>query len=432
MVERVGAVRVRRIFCAFAAAAAAALTLAACSSSGGTSATGSSGTDTGGAPAPSAASSTTTASTAASGTTIKVGLICSCTSPLGATTAVAAKVAQAWANSVNASGGVNGHPVELSVKDDQSNPGSSVTALQSLISSNVSAIIDLSTVDATWQKAVDAAKIPVIGGNALIPQYDTDPNFYSSGQTLSALTYSNMSVAKLAGAKVVSEIYCAEAPVCAQAVPANKAAALALGMKNPYNAAVSGTAPNYTAQCVAAKDAGVDALFIADSASVFLHMAEDCERQGYNPIFIENGIGYSAQLAAAPALKNNLWAPFPVLPFFANTPAVQKMNAAVDKYYPGIRKDPVNFSEQAAQAWTAGLLIGKAIEQSGVAANADFGAADMINGLNKTKNETLDGWSPPLTFTAGKPHPVDCWFVGRLQNGKPELANGGKLSCQPK
>ena len=57
-------------------------------------------------------------------------------------------------------------------------------------------------------------------------------------------------------------------------------------------------------------------------------------------------------------------------------------------------------------------------------------AADITKALDSMKDETLGGWSPPLTFTAGKPHTVDCWYTGRVQNGTPKLVNGGKLTCR--
>lgn len=36
---------------------------------------------------------------------------------------------------------------------------------------------------------------------------------------------------------------------------------------------------------------------------------------------------------------------------------------------------------------------------------------------------------PPLTFTGGKPHPVDCWYTAHVAGGKAILSNGGKYTC---
>ena len=43
---------------------------------------------------------------------------------------------------------------------------------------------------------------------------------------------------------------------------------------------IAAAAPNYTAQCVAAKQAGVTAVFIGDSTSVIARVAQDCDKQG--------------------------------------------------------------------------------------------------------------------------------------------------------
>ena len=41
----------------------------------------------------------------------------------------------------------------------------------------------------------------------------------------------------------------------------------------------------------------------------------------------------------------------------------------------------------------------------------------------------VGGLTVPLTFTAGKPHPVDCWFTARVQGGTPKLIDNGKVTC---
>jgi branched-chain amino acid transport system substrate-binding protein len=409
----------RRKLSSVGAMAALLLVAGACSSSGGNH----------------AASGTTAANqsthTAASATPVKVGLVCSCTgTELAGTVAAGAEVAQAWAKSVNASGGIGGHPVDLTLKDDHSAPGNSLIAAQSLIAAHVDAILDLTTYDSTWASAASAANIPVIDGDSVSPMFYQDPDFYSSGQTLDALVESNMVTAKLAGASNLAEFYCAESPSCGgQALLANVAASKRVGVPIIYTASVAATAPNYTAQCLAAEQAGVKGLFIADSAAVFIRVAEDCAQQGFHPIYVESGLGYTTQVATTPELANNLWAPFTVIPFFADISGVQHMDSVVDQYYPGLRSNPNSWSEGAVQSWTGTLLLAKAVAASGVAATATITAADVVRGLNSLTNETLGGMTPPLTFTAGKPHPVDCWFVGRVENGKPVVADNGKLSC---
>jgi hypothetical protein len=37
--------------------------------------------------------------------------------------------------------------------------------------------------------------------------------------------------------------------------------------------------------------------------------------------------------------------------------------------------------------------------------------------------------APPLTFTSGQPHPVDCWFTFALKNGTFSLPQGMSTTC---
>lgn len=69
-------------------------------------------------------------------------------------------MAQAWAKSVDAAGGIQGHPVTIIFKDDGSNPDTSVTDAQALIASKVDVILDLDTLDSTWVNSGFVASMP--------------------------------------------------------------------------------------------------------------------------------------------------------------------------------------------------------------------------------------------------------------------------------
>jgi branched-chain amino acid transport system substrate-binding protein len=404
-------------------ALAALAALGACSSSSKNS---SSSSTTGAA----GSSGSPTSAVAATGAPLKVGLICDCSGPFGADIAAAGDVGKAWANSVNASGGIDGHTVTLTVLDDASNPGTSTTDAQTLISDHVDVILDDSNFDAVWATAVASAKIPVVGGNFSSQPFFTNPDFYPSGQTNDSITYSNVSVAKQAGASNIGDLYCAEAVQCQQSVPLIKTAGQQLGVPAVYSASIAMTAPNYTAQCVAAQQQHVSAIFIGDSAATIARVGTDCNQQGYHPTYITEGTGFSLLLSSAPGVKNTLWSDYPIRPFWDNAPEVQSMNAAVDKYYPGLRNNVQEWSEYAAQTWTAGLLIEDAVKGSGIGTSGAPSAAALTQGLNSISNDNLDGWSPALTLTAGQAHKVDCWFVARLQNGTPSLVNSGHQTCE--
>jgi hypothetical protein len=149
-----------------------------------------------------------------------------------------------------------------------------------------------------------------------------------------------------------------------------------------------------------------------------LVFAEGLVRRRYSRAVTSRSFpGFSAlswlHLAPVPGLKTNLWMEFNDLPFYATTSSVQAMNAALDKYYPGLRTNANIFSALAAYSWPSGLLLEDAVKAGGLTASDTPSAAEVVKGLESLKGDTLNGWVPPLTFAAGQPHPVDCWFTGR-------------------
>lgn len=401
--------------------------LAAVAACGSTSPHGSANTS-----APTAKSGTNAGSAASSatGTPIKIGAICSCTGTLGIYSVAAGDVIHAWAKSVNASGGLSGHPVALIYFDDGASPGTAATDAQTLVSDHVAAVVDLSLLDPAWASIMASAKIPVIGGEEQSQEYLTNPDFYSTTQTADSFVYSIVAIAKEAGATSIGTVVCAESPACAIEIPAVKTYGARLGVPQVYATSVSATAPNYTAQCLAAEQAKAKAFFVSVAPTTAATIAEDCGRQGYHPIYVADSSTYVASDDSA-AIGKDFWSEFQNLPYWYNTPAVQDFDGAVDRYYPGIRqgKGGVIWTEFAAQAWTNGLLIRDAVKSSGAGASDTVSAAAMTQGLHALKNDTLDGWSSPLTYTAGKPTLVDCWFTVKVVNGVRTVLDNGKPTC---
>lgn len=360
---------------------------------------------------------------------VTVGVVCGCTGAFGVVDTTAVDVLKAWAQYTNTNGGLAGHPVKLTVDDVDDDPGKAETAAKALIAAHVDVIVDSDVLDATWQNDVAAAHIPVVGVQSNTAPYTTNPDFFPSGQTLDSINESVISAAKAAGAKTVGQFYCAESPQCQQGVPVIKRNAAAAGLSDIYDVSIAATAPNYTAQCVAAKQANVQALIVLHISPTVARVGQDCTTQQYQPIYITEGTGFSEHEATAPGIVNNLWTEFPILPYWANQPEVKLFRDTVDKYYPGLRDKPDAWAEPAAQAWTAGLLIRDGVRASGLGPRATPSAQALLQGLNSLSHDTLDGWSPPLTFKPGKPHLVDCWFIGHVDHGKRTLVNGGRLSC---
>jgi branched-chain amino acid transport system substrate-binding protein len=432
----------RRTTAVFGIAALMCVLGAACGSSSKSSSSATSAAQTTTAAPTTAGSATTTAAAGsastgaattgggqATGSPIHIGLVCSCSGSFGGPLQAASKTYQAWAKSVNDSGGLNGHPLAIDMQDDKVDPGQSQTIVQKFISDKVDAIVDVSNVDSVWASAVATAKIPVVGGLTTAILYDTNPMFFPAGGTIRSTAMSDLLVAKDAGATSFGYLYCAESPLCSQLVSVFKANGPKVGIKADFSAGISATQPNYTAECVAAQGAGVNAVLPGSSPAVIARIAEDCSRQSYKPIYIVPSLSFASSFATVTGLKDNTWTSYGNLPYWQQDPAVNEMNAAVDKYYPGLRNDKDNFAQVAMSLWASGILMAHAVKASGVTATDDVTSDVVIKGLNSLKADDLGGLSPPLTFTEGKLHSVDCWFVGSLKSAALTLENGGKPQC---
>jgi branched-chain amino acid transport system substrate-binding protein len=331
---------------------------------------------------------------------------------------------------INDAGGVEGHKINIIQQNDAGNPATSVTAVKTLISDNVVAIADWSFVDQAWASTVGASGIPVVGGNISGPTMGSYPDFYPQGQTEDSVTLASASTSKATGAKSMGILYCTEAPTCISSAQAIKTEAPAAGLPVSYTGQATSVEPNYTAQCLAAKQSGATALFLLYAPATAQVIASDCARQSFTPKYVMEGGAISFHVAeSATGLKDYLAGPFANRPSIdTSNPAVQTMNAAIDKYFPGLENQPT-WTELSGSAYAGGLLLQAALQDGGLTSNTSATAALVVKGLESMKGETLGGMAPPLTYEPGKPHSISCWFTAEVVNGQAQMTNGGNTTC---
>jgi branched-chain amino acid transport system substrate-binding protein len=367
---------------------------------------------------------------AASGSPITIGVICSCTGPLGPGIKPEPTGIQAYASYINAHGGIAGHPVSVIVKDDTSTPTTAISQVQQLITqSHITVLVDDSQVDTDFASYVDSQHIPVIGGSSDSDLFLTDPNWFTPGATVDSYFIAYMKAAKKIGAKTVGQMYCAESPVCQQGVPSFKANAQALGLKVGMTDEISYSAPNYDAECVAAKQAGVGLLNVADASFVAERVAANCTQQGYNPYYVAGGAAIAVNFPTLPGLKTGFIGFEEDIPYFATSiPGVKTYVTAMKKYAPATLTNS-NYSEGVIQNWISGLLMAKAIESAGATSGKAVTPATVYKGLYALHDETLGGMTPSLTFKKGQPTQVHCWFWIKAVNGKFTTPYGLTPAC---
>jgi branched-chain amino acid transport system substrate-binding protein len=360
---------------------------------------------------------------ALTGSPVVLGVISDDSGPTGSSTDSEA-VAKAWSDYVNGHGGLNGHPVKVIVKDTQSSSANALQAAHDFIENDhVVAIADNTFQNSAYEKYVDGAKVPVIGlntGAASFP-YLSDANFFTPTPNVLTVLKGLPKAASLLGTKKFSFLYCAEVAACQQAVPIVKGGAEAAGMTAPYSAGFSAASPNYTAQCLAAKQAGVDVLFAGGSVpTANKRVYDDCAKQGYRPLAAFS-VSTISQAVLSDPLIEHLVGVTAVLPWFLNQGEGSALfHTVMDSYLPKATSQPV-----VAAQWAGLQLFGAAAKNVGAAPTA----TDIYTGLYALKSETLGGLTVPFTFQSGKPVTSGCLFAYRGDKGKLEALNTGLPLC---
>ena len=334
----------------------------------------------------------------------------------------------AWADWVNASGGIDGHHVKLINLDDQLNPSSSNADIRQLIGQDhvIAIVADDSDLSPVWASYVQSKGVPVIG-TPFDAIFAANPDFFPSGTTLQTIQYGSMAEAKQAGDENFALFYCAEAATCASSVTMLKGLAPKAGETVAYTPEISASATSYAAQCLGAKQAGVNAIEVGEASATVLNVFASCSQQGYHPLVVGNGGTVTANWAKDADLNGAVTVQpnFPV--FNLTTPAEKSFKQALGKYAPGVLSSP-NFGENEAETWAAGMLFEAAAQAAHLGDNPT--PADVVKGLYALHGETLGGLAPPLTFKQGT-HAVNCWFTMDIQNGAFTTPNGQSTSCEP-
>lgn len=364
------------------------------------------------------------ASPTLSKTPIKIGNVGTYSGFAGVTSKASAAAVEAWAKQTNADGGINGHPVEVIVKDDEGDAAKSIAAVKDLVENEkVIAIVGQHSagLEASWASYVGEKKIPVIGGNGVGAVWMSDPNFFPTALNSKNYITFTANTTQVADKKKFSIVFCAEAPACGQAVKLAQAASGQLGIGFAGGQALSASAPNYTAQCLALRKDDADTVFIGTSQETGLRFVSDCAKQGFRPTFVQGGQSWTEEQLKNKA-TDGMWLASDSALWFGDGPGVQKFEQAMKKYAPD---SPLNGS--ATGGWTGAVVFGEA------AANISETptAADIYKGLHGLGADyNANGLIPPVTYSPDKPAAQKpCGWYAQVKGGELTTPQGTEQIC---
>jgi branched-chain amino acid transport system substrate-binding protein len=387
-----------------------------------------------GTPAPSPGAGAAPVKPGGPKSTILLGSFGQESGPIGALVQPTIAAAKAWAADVNARGGVNGHPVTVSFADDGGDPNRALSIVRNFVEKDKVLAIFAEhgpVTVAAVMPYLEQKGVPRVGsveGNAAV---DTSPmSFQPTVGADKGTSWSHiLPLHEMApNAKKIYTIYCREVQNCKNFNDHITSGGFAkqLGMEVVGSSQSSLAQPSYTAEIVAAKSAGADAIVVIMENASVARVARDAKRQGGNLIiatqqsmdtesFYKNGgdavegvIGGTATAAWAYSAK------------------MKPYRDAMDRYAPGAEK-----GDFGAAAWASGKLL----EAGGARLSDNPGPAELLVGLHALRNETLGGILPPLTFPQGRSrvNVNHCLVVGKVVNGKFAMKDNDpdKFVCAP-
>ena len=361
---------------------------------------------------------------------IKLGVVGTFGGPVGGFVKATVTGIRAWSQAINAAGGVNGHPIEVLVGDDGGDPARFNSTLQQFVEQQgVLAILftTLSFAPNGNNKYLDSKKIYTFGIDGGLETPYTNP--YVLGPAPSGFSYADVMLLALGnamnakGGVKLASFACSDFGLCDNFDTrwSQKAALDKAGFELVARGRPSLTQPDYTSQCLAAKQAGAEAVILGIDGASVRRFASDCARQNYKPKIGGADLVITADLLGDKNLEGLVvgtkLAPFPD----ARVPGIREALAAFAKYAPG---------QVPTGGMAYGWLIGELFAQAGKNLPDNPTQKDLEAGLATIKNNNLKGMTYPMTIRPGKPAERQlCYGTVVVQGGKFLPSPGESFGC---
>jgi branched-chain amino acid transport system substrate-binding protein len=364
------------------------------------------------------------------GDAVKIGLICSCSGAFASALGALPDVAKAWTTYVNNAGGINGHPVEVVVADDGADATKSQQLVRKLVEEDkVLAVVDESaSFDATWADYISGKGVPVTGGVSFTEPMTSNPNFFPTGGNLASITYGLVKNLQDAGKTKLAVLPCAEAPLCDGYVGqiSRVSDAVGAGVDVVYQSKISASAASYTSQCLAAKKADADAMYVGHAGEVVERVVNECVLQGYTPKQFQVGGDVVESWSKNPNMDGVPVAQFHLPLHDTTTKGGKEFSDAIAKYAPSLPSGG-SWSGNDIEAWAGFQLFAAAAEKAAITPTST--TDDVKKGLYGIAGTTLDGLAPALNYVEGKATVIDCYFNESVEGGTWTTPGGTDPVC---
>ena len=337
-----------------------------------------------------------------------LGSVGTMSGPVGSILVQMVQGAQIWVRSINDRGGLHGHRVQLRLYDDGGDGARHRMQVQQAVERDGVLAFLMQADPITGESSlayVTEKRVPVIGGTGMEPWAYTAPMYFPQ-QSTHNVQWSAV-LAGLAG-QVVPEgkaklgiLTCVEASACADGQKVFSREAKSRGLELVYSGQAPMAQPDYTAECLSARNAGVQVLFVTADQNSIRRVAASCARQGFRPTYAGGSGATAFDFKDDPNL-DGYRSVSAVFPFFqTGTPAADEYHRAYALYTQG---QGVSGGGGAPIGWVAGKLLEKAVAVAGIPEPPT--SAGILKALWSVKGDDLGGLTQPLTFREGQPPAV--------------------------
>jgi branched-chain amino acid transport system substrate-binding protein len=327
-----------------------------------------------------------TGSSTASGTPLKVVYINDAGQQTGTDDGEGIKVGVA---AINATGGVDGHPIQVTTCTDNDDPNQAATCARNAVSSSAIAVVGNGT---SYGSGVDpileAAGMASIGNSTFTAaDFDCSVCFNDSAGDFGSIG-SALAAAKLTGAKRIGIPYI-NVPAGATLAPLVNSLIKPLGASAVGVIPVNVTATDLTPQAAAEGAAKPDAIIDGLTTELFSSFIHSYRSQGFTtPILVSGGVydanGISSQLSG---VNSNIDV---VAEFNYNSPGYQNFMSDFNKYGGGYS----NHDDEVLRGWFAVKEFAYAAQH----AQSDT-RAGILAEMKSLSDYNSDGLLPPLNYT---------------------------------
>ena len=339
------------------------------------------------------------------------------------------KALQAWVSSINDQGGIACHKIKHLIGDDGNDPARNQALVRQFVEQDHVVAFVFNGAPLSGQASRDylnQKNIPVIGqeGGQMF-WYDSPMHFpvTSNGKMMQYITAASAIDTFMAkGAKKAAAITCEEAEYCRTGQDNMAKPWTDAGGQIVYKAQGSLVQPDFTAQCLGAKNAGAEVILGAFDAQSFHRLKSSCARVGYHPYLASSSIQSQDTFKDDPNMEGDVVGMNNAPWFRADIPGVARYQATILKYLRNVPSDAAGII-----GWGAALAFEHAAKKTFKSSQTPT-TKDVLDGLYALNGDNLEGVTYPLYFKAGQAKKeVGCYWP--ILVGKGKFLNDTPMRC---